>query len=96
MNDQEFAVGHVFFHAGDPGDQAYLLNGGQVELLAGQAAPYKRVGLFGAGDVFGEMSLIEERPRVFTARAVTAVKATPITREEFEHQLTHDPARTRQ
>jgi hypothetical protein len=96
MTEQEFAAGHVFFRPGDPGDRAYLLHNGQVELLAGAADALTRVGLFVPGDVFGEMSLIEERPRAFTARAVTAGRATPMTRDEFEHQLTHDPARTRQ
>jgi Cyclic nucleotide-binding domain/FHA domain len=96
MIEQEFAAGHVFFRPGDPGDRAYLLHDGQVELLAGAAEAFTRVGLFEPGDVFGEMALIEERPRALTARAVTASRATPMTRDEFEHQLTHNPASTRQ
>jgi CRP-like cAMP-binding protein len=96
MTEQEFAAGHVFFRPGDPGDQAYLLHEGQVELLAGAGDAFTRVALFEPGDVFGEMALIEERPRVLTARAVTAGRANPMTRDEFERQLTHDPARTRQ
>jgi CRP-like cAMP-binding protein len=96
MPEQEFIAGHVFFRPGDPGDRAYLLGAGKVELLAGTAEPFTRVGLFEPGDVFGEMALIEERPRTFTARAVTAGRVTPMTRDEFEHQLSHDPARARQ
>jgi hypothetical protein len=96
MAEQEFAAGHVFFRPGDPGDRAYLLHDGQVEVVAGAEGAFSRVRLFGPGDVFGEMALIEERPRTLTARAVTAVRATPLTRDEFEHQLIHDPARARQ
>src|SRR5262245_41126028 len=96
MTEQAFAAGHVFFRPGDPGDQAYLLHEGQVELLAGTAESLIRVGLLAAGDVFGEMALIEERPRTLAARAVTVGRVSPITRDEFEHQLIHDPARTRQ
>lgn len=96
MTEQEFAAGHVFFRPGDPGDQAYLIHDGRVELLAGADGAFTPVGLFEAGDVFGEMALIEERPRALTARAVTAGRATPMTRDDFEHLLTHDPARTRQ
>lgn len=96
MAEQEFAAGHVFFRPGDPGDRAYLLHDGQVELLAGVDGAFSRVALFGPGDAFGEMALIEERPRALTARAVTTGRLTPMTRDEFEHQLTHDPARTRQ
>lgn len=96
MTEEEFAAGHVFFRPGEPADSAYLLHAGRVELLAGPAGAPTRVGLFEAGDVFGEMALIEERPRTFTARAVTAGRASPMTRDQFEHLLAHDPARTRQ
>jgi Cyclic nucleotide-binding domain/FHA domain len=95
MTEQEFAVGHVFFHPGDVGDHAYLLNDGQVELLTGTGESFTRVAVFDPGDVFGEMALIEERPRVMTARAVTTVRAIVMSRDEFEHQLTHDPVRAR-
>jgi hypothetical protein len=91
MTEQEFAASHVFFSPGDPGDRAYLLHEGQVEMLTGEAGALTRVELFEPGDVFGEMALIEERPRALTARAVTAGRTTPLTRDEFEHQLTHNP-----
>jgi CRP-like cAMP-binding protein len=96
MTEHAFAAGHVFFRPGDPADRAYLLHDGQVELLAGTAEAFTRVGLFAPGDVFGEMALIDERPRALTARAVTAGRASTITRDEFEQQLIHNPARTRQ
>jgi len=95
MADEAFEAGHVFFRPGDPGERAYLLIDGRVEMLAGSPGAFTRVGLFEAGDVFGEMALVEERPRLRTARAVTAGRATPMSRDEFEHLLTHDPVRTR-
>lgn len=96
MSELQFPAGQVFFRPGDPADQAYQLLDGQVEVLAGPGEGGPRVGLFAAGDVFGEMALIEERPRALTARAVTAGRATALSRDEFEHLLTRDPARTRQ
>jgi hypothetical protein len=96
MDEQEFAAGHVFFQRGDAGDVAYLLQEGSVELLVGVTEPLTRVGLFMPGDVFGEMALVEERPREFTARAVTAGRTRPMSRDAFEHHLLHDPARSRQ
>jgi hypothetical protein len=96
MNEQEFAAGHVFFQPGDTGDRAYFIQDGSVEVLAGDAEPYTRIGLFQPGDVFGEMALIEERPRAFTARAVTAGRVLPMSRDVFEHHLLHEPARARQ
>ena len=95
MSEHEFAAGQVFFRSGDASDRAYLLQAGQVELLTG-ADLATRVGLFGPGEVFGEMALIEERPRVLTARALTAGRAVPMSRDEFEHELLHYPTRARQ
>jgi hypothetical protein len=96
MDEQEFVAGHVFYQHGDVGDVAYLLQEGSVELLAGAKEPLTRVGLCMAGDVFGEMALVEERPREFTARAVTAGRTRSMSRDAFEHHLLHDPARIRQ
>ncbi len=49
------------------------------------------VAQYGPGEVFGEMSLIEERPHALTARAIGDVKAASLTRDEFERLLTTDP-----
>ncbi len=96
MADVRYAAGTFIFRAGDPGDRAYRLEAGQVELLAGPAEAPVRAVVLGPGDVFGEMSLIEERPRSMSARAVTDSAASLMTRDEFERLLTADPARTRQ
>lgn len=95
MTELEFAPGHVFFKSGDQGDYAYELIDGQVELLAGAAEKLNSVGSFGPGEVFGEMALVEERPRVLTAVAIAGGRAVAMNRDEFEHLLTHDPARAR-
>ncbi len=96
MIEQEFTAGHIFFRPGDRDELAYLLTEGQVEVLAGAPEDFVQVGLFKPGEVFGEMALIQERPRALTARAVTAGRANAMTRDEFEHLLTHDPGRARQ
>ena len=81
MAETQFPAGHVFFHPGDPGDRAYLVREGRVEEVAGPSEAPARVAVFGPGDVFGEMSLVEERPHAHTARALTAVRADALTRD---------------
>ena len=95
MSEQEFAAGYVFFRTGDLVDCAYQLLEGEVELLIDAESTSKRVRRCSAGDVFGEMALIEERPRGGTARAVTSVRVAPLTRDEFEQHLAQNPAQTR-
>jgi len=51
MTDETFDAGHVFFRPGDPGERAYLLAAGQVEVLAGPPEGLVRVSLFEAGEV---------------------------------------------
>jgi hypothetical protein len=91
MAERVFKAGDIFFRAGDPGDLAYLINSGEVELLSGPPENLKRIAKFGPKDVFGDMSLIEERARAATARAITAGKASSMSRSEFERLLTEDP-----
>jgi hypothetical protein len=96
MGETQFPAGHVFFRPGDPGDRAYLVREGRVEAFAGPPEAPARVAVFGPGDVFGEMSLVEERPHALTARALTAVQADALTRNEFERDLLQNPVRCRQ
>jgi CRP/FNR family cyclic AMP-dependent transcriptional regulator len=84
-------AGAVIYHAGDPSASAFLIREGAVELLRGGPAAV-RVAHLGPGEVFGEMSLVDERPHALTARAVTDVRLSSLTRSEFELLLTADPA----
>lgn len=95
MTEETFAAGHLFFRAGDAADRAYRLRDGQVELLAGPADAPTRAGLLNPGDVFGEMALVEERPRAVSARAVAGGRAEAVSREEFERLLDQEPGRVR-
>lgn len=92
MDLLDFPAGAVIFKAGDPSTAAYLIRSGAVELLRDGPGSGARLAQLGPGEVFGEMSLIEERPHALTARAVSAVQASSLTRAEFELLLTADPA----
>jgi len=92
MDLLEFPAGAVIFNAGDPATRAYLIRTGTVELLRGRDGSVARLAQLETGEVFGEMSLIEERPHSLTARAVTGVQLSALPRAEFEQLLTTDPA----
>lgn len=91
MDTFEFPARAEIFKAGDASTQAFLIRKGTVELLRGGAEPRVRVAQLGPGEVFGEMSLIEERPHSLTARALSDVEVSALSRTEFEHLLTADP-----
>lgn len=95
MDQQKFHAGMVIFRVGDPGERAYLIHEGTVELLRGPMEKAVRVAHVGPGEVFGEMALVEERAHSLTALAKTAVKLSALTRDDFEQKLASDPSMVR-
>ncbi|QDT57398.1 HTH-type transcriptional regulator Cmr [Caulifigura coniformis] len=96
MNELKFDAGHVFFEAGDPGQTAWFVHEGEVELLTGPDTSPVRARIVRSGDVFGEQALVDERPRDVTARALTGGRVVAVAREEFERTLFNAPAPIRE
>lgn len=82
-----FASGQVIFKLGDPGDCAYLIEEGAVEVLASKHDEEFRIRLIGKGELFGEVSLIDYQPRTATVRAVERTVLVPIPRKLIEELL---------
>jgi hypothetical protein len=80
-----FHAGDSIFKEGDPGESLFIVEEGQVELVGG--AGHQRIALLGAGDVFGELAVLESQPRDFGARAVTEVKVLRVDRAALEPLL---------
>ncbi|MGF1580910.1 MAG: cyclic nucleotide-binding domain-containing protein [Gemmataceae bacterium] len=93
MIEKTYNPGDLLFQEGDSGEDAFLIKEGSVEILTDYSTTPKRMGVVGPGAVLGEMSLIEERPRSRTARAVDKVAVTRMTRSDFHKLLLSDPER---
>lgn len=91
MERLEYPAGAVIFMVGDPAVKSFLIHSGKVELRRGTADSNDRTSQLGPDEVFGEMSLIDERPHSMSARALTKVHLTAISRDEFEQILTLVP-----
>jgi CRP/FNR family transcriptional regulator, cyclic AMP receptor protein len=75
MTTRKVPRGHVVFAEGDPGDRLFVILDGKVKIS--RAAPDGRenlLALLGAGEMFGELSLFDPRPR--TASAITVTTST--------------------
>lgn len=68
-------VNESFIHKGDPGDCMYIIAGGRVRIHDGDVT----FNHLGAGEVVGEMALLDEVPRM---ASVTAVEETHLLRLE--------------
>ena len=88
--DQEYtiaATGLVVFRAGDAADRMYAVIEGQVDIVInGQL-----VETVETGGVFGEMALIEDRPRVATATVSAQAKLVSIDRKRFLFLVQQNP-----
>lgn len=91
MEQIDFPANATIFKAGDAATGAFLIQEGQVQLLQGNEVLSELV----SGDVFGEMSLIKDGPHSITARAMSAVRLSRLSRTDFERLLTEDPPSVR-
>ena len=80
------------FTEGDPGDGVYLVKNGQVEISSVLSQGARRVfSQIGPGGLFGEMAVLELRPRSATATAVKDTTAYFIPRGELLSLIERSP-----
>ena len=83
-----YKPGEIIFNRGEPGDAAYLVTSGEVEIvIPDRAGNPKVISTLSRGDIFGEMALITHAPRIATARAKTAVVLSGVPMEAFQARL---------
>jgi CRP-like cAMP-binding protein len=91
MSVQRFSAGEVLFLEGGKSDRAYLIRSGRVEIVKEAATGSVRLAVLGAGELVGEMGLLEERPRSASARAVSDVTTEVIYPQELVRRLVDNP-----
>src|SRR5690348_3432324 len=67
--EKHFSAANVIFKAGDSGDGVYFVKDGQVEISSVVGGSRRVLSQLGPGEIFGEMAVIEHRPRSATAAA---------------------------
>jgi CRP/FNR family transcriptional regulator, cyclic AMP receptor protein len=86
-------AGTMLFNYGDPGDSLYIVREGEVEIFfkndTGDKIVLERPG---AGDFFGELSLIDAGPRTASALVTKDLRAVMVDREDLEALLKQHPA----
>jgi len=68
--ERSFQPGQVICQEGSTGREMYLIVEGLVEVVKGRGVEERVLARRGRGDLFGEMGLIEARPRFATIRAL--------------------------
>lgn len=84
---RECPAGEVLFREGEPGDVMYVLREGVVRIFKGSPEGDKTLAVLGAGEFFGEMSILNAKPRTATAEVVEAAKLLVINARTFEQMV---------
>lgn len=82
-----FKTGEVIFIQGEPGDAAFLVESGSVVIFQSINGRRVEIGTLSAGEIFGEMAVIDEGRRMATAVASGLTRVSRIPRMMFERKL---------
>jgi CRP-like cAMP-binding protein len=94
----EHKAGAIIFHMGEMGDTFYIIESGNVQVLAPdiqQMSDSRRsivINNLKAGDFFGEIALLRAVPRTATIRCATDVRLLGLSREDFSNIIEHHPS----
>ena len=88
VSTRHFKAGETIFNEGDPAAEVYVIWSGRVGIQLGD----RLIDTLEANEIFGEMALIDDKPRSATAIALTDVALAPISEMQFLLLVTRKPA----
>lgn len=87
-----FRSGEVIFHRDDPGQVLYVIREGKVKICINSPDGHEVVlAVFGPGDYFGELALLDGQPRSASAVAIDLVEVYALQRSDFINIVIHHP-----
>jgi CRP/FNR family transcriptional regulator len=90
--DVDLARGDRLFDEGDVGDRLYVVLDGKIKLTRTSVDGRENlISVVGPGEMFGELSLFDPRPRTMSASAVTDVRLAALAHEDLRSWLTGHP-----
>ena len=80
----QYTAGERLFTEGDPGDAAYVIESGELEVFLEKSGKTIQLTTLGPGAILGEISLLDGKPRTASARALGDLKLFRIDKTEFD------------
>lgn len=91
MQQKKFNTGEVIFKQGDHSREAYRVLSGRVEISIGEGTERVVLGQVGPGEIFGEMAMIDDKPRSAGACAMKPTEVEVVSTEDFNTLVFHNP-----
>ena len=93
LERRSFQPGERLFVEGEAGHEAYIIETGKVEIAKKVAGgEHCILDYSGKGEMIGEMALIDDAPRMASARATEPTAVLVVPRSEFERRLSGSDA----
>lgn len=86
--EHAYEAGQIIVTQGTPGQAFYTALSGRVEIVRDNQS----LGAFGAGDFFGEMSLLDQAPRSATIRAMEPAVCLMLSSWDFKAVIERHPS----
>ena len=80
--------GDVILEEGETTDDAYIILDGEIDVTVKNVG---KVATLSKNDIFGEIAMVDQRPRTATCTAKTPVTLGQVTRENYNTLLKHRP-----
>jgi len=90
-NPAVFQPGQVIFREGDATQEAYRILRGRVEISIMADGKPVILAQLGEGDIFGEMAMVDERPRSASAQSLEVTECEVLTAENFNELVLSRP-----
>ncbi len=87
LQRQTYQPGDRIFKEGDEGNLAYVVQSGEVEIIKTVDGVEKVLGTVGKGGIFGEMALIDSKPRMAMARCSKGSTIIVVNRAMFDEKM---------
>ena len=86
LETQKFPVGSTIIREGDPGEAFYLLESGSAEVYKRESGD-KAIHRYKKGDYFGELALLDDKPRAASVVSTEEVKVATLGKDGFQRLL---------
>ncbi len=93
LHRETVRAGQVIFEQDAPGDDLYVVESGQVQVIRRLESGTEEIfATLYAGEIFGEMALLEQQPRSARVVAHSDVKLLSISRHTFDYLVEETPS----
>ena len=88
---RSYSKDQIVFCEGEPGDELFIIQKGSVKIVKISNDSEILLAVLKTGDIFGEMALLESKPRAASAVAYENCQLMAVNRDNFQHMIQTQP-----